>query len=73
MKAKLDAMRTANFCVEDVEYVALCEWAELRNVLSHWAPSSHSPGPLEESDVVEYHDLCQSISSKWMRQLGGAA
>jgi hypothetical protein len=61
LKAKLDALRAAGYTIEEGDYNELLEWAKIRNQLSHFPPSSHGIGPLEQRDVEEYYNLCTKI------------
>lgn len=65
LKSKLDSLKGAGYPIIEADYNALLEWAKIRNQLSHFPPSSHAPGPLEETDVVEYHDLCCRLCGIW--------
>jgi hypothetical protein len=69
LKSKLDALTKAGYQTSETDYATLLQWAELRNQLSHFPPGSHSPGPLEEADIVEYHDLCLRLCKEWNAQL----
>jgi hypothetical protein len=71
-KAKLNALRRAGYTMEDSEYADLLKWAEIRNRLSHFPPSSHAPGPLQESDIVEYLELCSRLCRNWGKLHTGA-
>jgi hypothetical protein len=65
LKGKLDAMKNAGYIIEDDDYIEFLKWADVRNLLSHFPPSTHDPGPLDESDVQEYHDLCLRLYTTW--------
>lgn len=70
LKAKLKAVRRAGYSLDDQEYDELLAWGELRNVLSHAPPEQNRPGPLQESDVLEYLELVKRISQLWLEQAG---
>jgi len=61
LKARLTALRKEGYKIEDEDFKELLEWGKIRNQFSHFPPSSHGIGPLEQSDIIEYHDLCRKI------------
>ena len=65
LKAKLDAMRSAGYTIDQADYDELLEWAKLRNALSHAPPEQYGPGPLEENDVYEYKALVERLCQHW--------
>ncbi len=69
LKAKLRAAHHAGFDISDEDHDELLAWAELRNVLSHAPPEQYRPGPLCESDVLEYLELLKRISARWLDQV----
>jgi hypothetical protein len=68
LKAKLKAIRRAGYSLDNQDYDELLAWAKLRNVLSHAPPEQYRPGPLQESDVLEYMELAKRISQLWLEQ-----
>ncbi|MCB4792161.1 MAG: hypothetical protein LHV68_09765 [Elusimicrobia bacterium] len=62
---KLKTMLEMGYTIDPVDNNQLLEWSKLRNQLSHSPPSSHSPGPLEESDLDEYYALCKRLCENW--------
>lgn len=69
LEAKLKAMLSAGFPLEDVDRDEIVSWGHLRNALSHAPPKSYSPGPLTEGDVVEYLNLVLRVKESWSRHV----
>jgi hypothetical protein len=69
LKAKLDAIKEAGFPLDDEDYEELLDWAKLRNALSHAPPEQYRPGPLQETDVLEFKTLVHNLSNRWIGML----
>lgn len=65
LKSKLKAMQESGYTLNRADYTELLAWANLRNSLSHAPPEQYRPGPLQESDVVEYKQLVQRVCNLW--------
>ena len=68
LQAKLDALRVAGYSISENEYDELLAWASLRNALSHAPPERYCPGPLAESDIVEYKETLQRLCKRWREE-----
>lgn len=68
LRAKLDSMRAAGYAIDKFDYQELVEWARVRNILSHCPPEQYRPGPLRESDILEYKDLVERVCRVWRGQ-----
>jgi len=68
LKAKLDGVRDAGFRLNEGDYNELLAWAKLRNALSHAPPEQYRPGPLQETDVLEYKALVERLSRRWLKE-----
>ena len=69
LKTKLEAIRDAGYTLDDPEYNELLDWASLRNTLSHAPPEQYRPGPLKQSDVLEYKEFVEGLCSRWRDEL----
>lgn len=65
LKSKLKAMQETGYTLDNSDYSELIDWANLRNALSHAPPEQYYPGPLQQSDVVEYKQLVQRLCNVW--------
>jgi hypothetical protein len=72
LKAKLQAMCDAGFEVSEADWKELLAWGKVRNALSHAPPERERPGPLKESDVVEYQELATRLCQSWSAALGAS-
>jgi hypothetical protein len=65
LKSKLNALTESGYCLSEKELDELIKWANLRNVLSHSPPEQYRPGPLRESDVLEYKRFLERLCERW--------
>lgn len=72
LQRKLHAVRAAGFELSDPDLEELLRWGRLRNALSHAPPEQYRPGPLRESDVVEYRELVGRLCAAWRNGVTGA-
>ena len=71
LKAKLNAMETVGYTIDQKDYDELIEWGNLRNNLSHFPPEHYRPGFLVESDISEYKELLNKVCAQWRKERAG--
>jgi len=68
LRNKLNAMKKSGFKISEIEFSELCQWARLRNALSHAPPEQFRPGPLRFDDLREYCSLVKKLCRRWDSQ-----
>ena len=65
LRSKLNAIKASGYSITEEEYTELIEWVNLWNALSHSPPEQFAPGPLRESDVIEYKEFLETLCRRW--------
>jgi hypothetical protein len=72
-KAKIEALQSFGYRIEQEEIDELLLWSRLRNAVSHAPPEEFFPAPIFEEDIVEYHGLVKELYLRWQKEKANAS